>query len=99
MGLMFRLDPRLAFRELEALTRTRLTVLLTFDLTRIAGKEPGFLQRRSQFRVVLHQRTRGNPLFLVVMIELGLITPPIGFNLFVLQGITGKPIPRGGDLV
>ena len=30
--------------------------------------------------------------FLVVMIELGLITPPIGFNLFVLQGITGKPI-------
>ena len=30
--------------------------------------------------------------FLVVMIELGLITPPIGFNLFVLQGITGRPI-------
>ena len=30
--------------------------------------------------------------FLVIMIELGLITPPIGFNLFVLQGITGKPI-------
>ncbi len=32
--------------------------------------------------------------FLVVMIELGLITPPIGFNLFVLQGITGEPIGR-----
>lgn len=31
-------------------------------------------------------------IFLVIMIELGLITPPIGFNLFVLQGITGKPI-------
>ncbi len=30
--------------------------------------------------------------FLVVMIELGLITPPIGFNLFVLQGITGRSI-------
>ena len=30
--------------------------------------------------------------YLVIMIELGLITPPIGFNLFVLQGITGKPI-------
>ena len=30
--------------------------------------------------------------FLIIMIELGLITPPIGFNLFVLQGITGKPI-------
>ncbi|WP_282604344.1 TRAP transporter large permease [Pelagibius sp. Alg239-R121] len=31
-------------------------------------------------------------IFLVIMIELGLITPPIGFNLFVLQGITAKPI-------
>ena len=31
-------------------------------------------------------------IFLVIMIELGLITPPIGFNLFVLQGITGKSI-------
>ena len=30
--------------------------------------------------------------FLVIMIELGLITPPIGFNLFVMQGITGRPI-------
>ena len=30
--------------------------------------------------------------FLVIMIELGLITPPIGFNLFVLQGITGDSI-------
>ena len=28
--------------------------------------------------------------FLVIMIELGLITPPIGFNLFVLQGLTGQ---------
>ena len=31
-------------------------------------------------------------IFLVIMIELGLITPPIGFNLFVMQGITGRPI-------
>lgn len=31
-------------------------------------------------------------IFLVIMIELGLITPPIGFNLFVLQGITNRPI-------
>ncbi len=31
-------------------------------------------------------------IFLIIMIELGLITPPIGFNLFVLQGITGKSI-------
>ena len=30
--------------------------------------------------------------FLVIMIELGLITPPIGFNLFVMQGITGRSI-------
>ena len=28
--------------------------------------------------------------FLVIMIELGLVTPPIGFNLFVLQGLTGQ---------
>ena len=28
--------------------------------------------------------------FLVIMVELGLITPPIGFNLFVLQGLTGQ---------
>lgn len=27
--------------------------------------------------------------FLVLMVELGQITPPVGFNLFVLQGITG----------
>lgn len=31
-------------------------------------------------------------IFLVIMVELGLITPPIGFNLFVIQGITGRPI-------
>lgn len=30
--------------------------------------------------------------FLVIMVEMGLITPPIGFNLFVLQGITGEPL-------
>jgi TRAP-type C4-dicarboxylate transport system permease large subunit len=30
--------------------------------------------------------------FLVVMVELAQITPPVGFNLFVLQGMTGRPI-------
>lgn len=30
--------------------------------------------------------------FLVVMVELGQVTPPVGFNLFVLQGLTGRPI-------
>ena len=30
--------------------------------------------------------------FLVVMVELAQITPPVGFNLFVIQGITGMPI-------
>ena len=30
--------------------------------------------------------------FLVIAIELGLITPPVGFNLFVIQGMTGRPI-------
>ena len=32
--------------------------------------------------------------FLVLVIEMGLITPPIGFNLFVLRGITGHSIGR-----
>ena len=31
-------------------------------------------------------------IFLVIMIELGQMTPPVGFNLFVIQGISGKPI-------
>lgn len=30
--------------------------------------------------------------FLVVAIELGLITPPVGFNLFVIQGLTRRPV-------
>jgi len=30
--------------------------------------------------------------FLVIAIELGLITPPVGFNLFVIQGMTDRPI-------
>lgn len=32
--------------------------------------------------------------FLVIMTELAMITPPIGFNLFVIQGLTGHPIGR-----
>ena len=30
--------------------------------------------------------------FLIIMVELAQITPPIGFNLFVLQGLTKQPI-------
>ncbi len=30
--------------------------------------------------------------YVVLMTELGQVTPPVGFNLFVLQGLTGKPI-------
>ncbi|PIE68178.1 MAG: C4-dicarboxylate ABC transporter permease [Deltaproteobacteria bacterium] len=30
--------------------------------------------------------------FMVLMIELAQITPPVGFNLFILQGLTGRPI-------
>ena len=30
--------------------------------------------------------------FLVIVVELATVTPPIGFNLFVLQGLTGQPI-------
>lgn len=29
-------------------------------------------------------------IFLVLMIEMGQVTPPVGFNLFVIQGIAGK---------
>ena len=32
--------------------------------------------------------------FLVIMVELGQLTPPIGFNLFILQEISGAPILR-----
>ncbi|WP_417228476.1 TRAP transporter large permease [Amphritea sp.] len=32
--------------------------------------------------------------FLVVMVELGQVTPPVGFNLFVMQNLTGHPIGR-----
>ena len=32
--------------------------------------------------------------FVVLMVELGQMTPPVGFNLFVLQGMTGVPIGR-----
>lgn len=31
-------------------------------------------------------------IFLVIMVELAQITPPIGFNLFIIQGLTGTPI-------
>ena len=32
-------------------------------------------------------------IFLVLVIELAQITPPVGFNLFVLSGMTGKELP------
>ncbi len=32
--------------------------------------------------------------FLILMVELATITPPVGFNLFVLQGLTDMPISR-----
>jgi C4-dicarboxylate transporter DctM subunit len=31
-------------------------------------------------------------IFLVVVVEMAQITPPVGFNLFVIQGLTGKPL-------
>ena len=33
-------------------------------------------------------------IYLVLVVELSMITPPVGFNLFVLQGLTGLPIGR-----
>ncbi|RMW95376.1 TRAP transporter large permease subunit [Allofranklinella schreckenbergeri] len=32
-------------------------------------------------------------IFLVIIVETAQITPPVGFNLFVLQGMTGKHLP------
>lgn len=32
--------------------------------------------------------------YLVIMVELAQVTPPVGFNLFVIQGLTGHPIGR-----
>ena len=31
-------------------------------------------------------------IYLVIMVEMAQVTPPVDFNLFVLQGISGKPI-------
>jgi len=31
-------------------------------------------------------------IFIVLVVELAQITPPVGFNLFVLQGMTGRQI-------
>ena len=31
-------------------------------------------------------------LFIVLVVEMAQITPPVGFNLFVLQGMTGRDI-------
>ncbi|MBV2218696.1 MAG: TRAP transporter large permease subunit, partial [Diaphorobacter sp.] len=31
--------------------------------------------------------------FIVLVVEMAQITPPVGFNLFVLQGMTGKQLP------
>ena len=31
-------------------------------------------------------------IYLVIVVEMSQITPPVGFNLFVIQGLTGKHI-------
>ena len=33
-------------------------------------------------------------IYLILMVEVSQITPPVGFNLFVIQGLTGEPIMR-----
>jgi C4-dicarboxylate transporter, DctM subunit len=33
-------------------------------------------------------------IYLVIMVEMAQITPPVGFNLFVIQGLTGTPIGK-----
>ena len=32
-------------------------------------------------------------IFIVLVVEMAQITPPVGFNLFVLQGLTGRELP------
>jgi len=32
-------------------------------------------------------------IFVVIVVEMAQITPPVGFNLFVLQGMTGRELP------
>ncbi len=32
--------------------------------------------------------------FLVIMVELGTVSPPVGFNLFIIQGLTGQSMAR-----
>ena len=32
-------------------------------------------------------------IFIVLVVKMAQITPPVGFNLFVLQGMTGKELP------
>ena len=32
--------------------------------------------------------------FLVIMVELGTVSPPVGFNLFIIQGLTGESMAR-----
>ena len=48
----------LPFRELEALSRSRLTVFLTFLHSRIAGQETGFLQDGPELHAEVDQRSR-----------------------------------------
>jgi TRAP-type C4-dicarboxylate transport system permease large subunit len=33
-------------------------------------------------------------IFTVIVVEMAQITPPVGFNLFVIQGLTGEPLMR-----
>jgi tripartite ATP-independent transporter DctM subunit len=33
-------------------------------------------------------------IYLILMVEVSQITPPVGFNLFVIQGLTGEPITK-----
>ena len=33
-------------------------------------------------------------IFLVLVVEMAQVTPPVGFNLFVIQGLTGDKISR-----
>lgn len=64
----------------------------------IAGIIPGILLALLFMRYIAIWALRHPDLiwfgiFIVLVVEMAQITPPVGFNLFVLQGMTGRELP------
>jgi TRAP-type C4-dicarboxylate transport system permease large subunit len=41
---------------------------------------------------MMHMIRKWFGIFIVLVVEMAQITPPVGFNLFVLQGMTGRQL-------